>query len=306
MNKHVEQILAAGIEAKYLKTKYRNVSQMTAVSICLFAGIVVYIIQFLAAKMIGIDSHVALKQQAGHRLWFAIFIGSIPLSIVPAYLCVTPIFSKFMLKKGWLTEEESVTYKKYRRFPKRCIKNSQQSAPADVLVYAPICAWPSAIFAQISTTTKTQQSTALAIIRNQNPMKYKVVEKLSDLQIKKLHELYQNEWFTEGRSIENVIEMLKHTDFIFGFCDPETNELVGFARVISDWVYKAFVFDVIVDKRLRNKGMGNFIMNTLFNHQILKKVSHIELYCPERLVLFYEKLGFEVRTSLLLRRNTIC
>jgi hypothetical protein len=47
-------------------------------------------------------------------------------------------------------------------------------------------------------------------------------------------------------------------------------------------------------------------MNTLFNHQILKKVSHIELYCPERLVPFYEKLGFEVRTSLLLRRNTIC
>jgi predicted GNAT family N-acyltransferase len=137
-------------------------------------------------------------------------------------------------------------------------------------------------------------------------MKYKVVEKLSDLQIKKLHELYQNEWFTEGKSIENVIEMLKHTDFIFGFCDPETNELVGFARVISDWVYKAFVFDVIVDKRLRNKGMGNFIMNTLFNHQILKKVSHIELYCPERLVPFYEELGFEVRTSLLLRRNTIC
>jgi hypothetical protein len=43
-------------------------------------------------------------------------------------------------------------------------------------------------------------------------------------------------------------------------------------------------------------------METISNHPTLSGVSHIELYCPERLVPFYEKLGFNPRTSLLLRK----
>ncbi len=133
-------------------------------------------------------------------------------------------------------------------------------------------------------------------------MELSVINNLNDTQIEKLHLLYQNEWFTKGRSISDVREMLIKTDFIFGFCSSESEELIGFARVISDWVYKAFVFDVIVDPNSRSKGMGHFIMNTIFEHPVLKKVSHIELYCPEALVPFYEKMKFERRTSLLLRR----
>ena len=137
-------------------------------------------------------------------------------------------------------------------------------------------------------------------------MNISVINKLNDTQIEKLHILYQNEWFTKGRSIDDVREMLNKTDFVFGFCLPESDELIGFARVISDWVYKAFVFDVIVDPIFRGQGMGNFIIDTIFEHAVLKEVSHIELYCPENLVPFYEKMGFECRTSLLLRRTTSC
>lgn len=134
-------------------------------------------------------------------------------------------------------------------------------------------------------------------------MNISVIETLNDRQIEKLHLLYQNEWFTKGRSIEDVRIMLAKTGFVFGFCDPDTQELIGFARVISDSVYKAFVFDVIVDSEFRNKGLGQFIMDTIFNHPVLKNVSHIELYCPEKLVSFYEPMGFKTRTSLLLRRE---
>lgn len=134
-------------------------------------------------------------------------------------------------------------------------------------------------------------------------MNIKVVEKLDDAQINKLHLLYQNEWFTKGRTLEDVRVMLSKTDFVFGFCEPQSGELVGFARVISDCVYKAFVFDVIVDPGFRSKGLGHIIMETVFNHPVLKKVSHIELYCPERLTPFYESMGFKTRTSLLLRRE---
>ena len=135
-------------------------------------------------------------------------------------------------------------------------------------------------------------------------MDISVLNELNNRQIEKLHILFQNEWWTRSRSIEDIRLMLKHTDFVFGFCVPDDGELIGFARVISDWTYKAFIFDVIVDQDYRNKGLGNFIMNTIFNHSVLKKVSHIELYCPEKLFPFYEKMGFERRTSLLLRRKS--
>ncbi len=136
-------------------------------------------------------------------------------------------------------------------------------------------------------------------------MEITVVEKLNESQIEKLHLLYQNEWFTKGRDLADIKAMLEKTSFVFGFCRSNTNEMIGFARVISDFVYKAFVFDVIVDPNFRNKGMGQYIMNTIFENPILEKVSHIELYCPENLVSYYKPLGFNVRTSLLLRREAI-
>ena len=135
-------------------------------------------------------------------------------------------------------------------------------------------------------------------------MELSVIDNLDDVQVKKLHCLYQNEWFTKGRTLEDVRIMLNNTNFVFGFCEPSTNELIGFARVISDSIYKAFVFDVIVDSKYRNKGIGHKIMDTIFNHPVLKTVSHIELYCPESLVPFYEPMGFQTRKSLLLRRET--
>lgn len=130
-----------------------------------------------------------------------------------------------------------------------------------------------------------------------------VVDKLQAPQIRKLHHLYQNEWFSKGRELEEVTKMLEHTDFVFGFCKKENNELIGFARVISDSVYKAFVFDVIVDPEYRVKGLGHFIMETIFDHPVLKIVQHIELYCPEKFVSFYESMNFKKRTSILLRRD---
>ena len=134
-------------------------------------------------------------------------------------------------------------------------------------------------------------------------MNIRIVNTLDSIQTAKLHFLYQKEWFTKGRTLEDIETMLEHTDFVFGFCDAKTNELVGFARVVSDSIYKAFVFDVIVEEGYRSKGLGRLVMDTIFNHPVLKHVSHIELYCPEHLVSFYEPMGFKIRTSLLLRRE---
>ena len=73
-------------------------------------------------------------------------------------------------------------------------------------------------------------------------MAYQVVHSLTEYQIDDLCELFQQEWFSKGRKLDDIKEMLKNTDLIIGLCDQETNKLFAFSRVITDTVYKAFIF----------------------------------------------------------------
>ena len=111
---------------------------------------------------------------------------------------------------------------------------------------------------------------------------------------------------SKGRSLEDVRTMLAHCDFVFGVVARDSPKLLGFARVISDGVYKAFIFDVIIHPEHRSEGLGTFLMESLMAHPVLSRVRHIELYClPER-VPFYERHGFsaEVGEIVLMRRTS--
>jgi hypothetical protein len=64
--------------------------------------------------------------------------------------------------------------------------------------------------------------------------RYVIIDALSDAQIEQLHVLYQGEWWTTGRTLADVREMMAHCDFIFGVVERDSPELVGFARVLTD------------------------------------------------------------------------
>ncbi len=107
-----------------------------------------------------------------------------------------------------------------------------------------------------------------------------------------LHGLYLNEWWTHRRNLEDVRRMLEGSDVIVGFVDDETGALAGFARVLTDYVYKALVLDVIVDAGYRGTGLGARLMDEVVGHPQLRDVPHFELYCRPELVPFYERWGF--------------
>jgi predicted GNAT family N-acyltransferase len=107
-----------------------------------------------------------------------------------------------------------------------------------------------------------------------------------------LMNLYKNEWWTNTRSKEEVIKMLQNTTFVFGLVNKD-NELIAFSRVLSDKVYKAFIFDVIVRKDYRGQGLGEKLIEMALNHPELKNVKSFELYCKDEMVPFYEKFGFK-------------
>lgn len=114
---------------------------------------------------------------------------------------------------------------------------------------------------------------------------------LSDNHITQLHALYQQEWWTKGRSIEDTRQCIRGSQICIGIV-TDTDELVGFTRVITDYVFKAFVFDVIVRHDARSLGLGKQLVALVTTHPALKSVRHIELYCLPELVPFYGKRGF--------------
>lgn len=132
------------------------------------------------------------------------------------------------------------------------------------------------------------------------------VDRLDDGQVEQLQALFQEEWWTRGRSLNDVRRMLEGSQVVLGFVDDAHDELVAFARAVTDDVYKALVLDVIVRADHRGTGLGARLMDAVLHHPRLAEVQHVELYCRPELVPFYERWGFTADLGELrfMRRDT--
>lgn len=69
------------------------------------------------------------------------------------------------------------------------------------------------------------------------------------------------------------------------------NKLIGTGRVISDGVTNAFLCGLGVHPDYRNKGIGREISHILIE-QCKKANLHIQFFCKDGLVSYYEAMGF--------------
>ncbi|MBD2665669.1 GCN5-related N-acetyltransferase [Richelia sinica FACHB-800] len=127
-------------------------------------------------------------------------------------------------------------------------------------------------------------------------MNYQVVSHLNEQQILTLVELYQNEFWSKNRKYEDVLRMLKHSDIIIALLD-EDEQLIGFSRILTDFVYRATLYDVIISPSYRNIGLGAKLLETAINHPQLKDVETIALYCLPNMIPFYQRWGFSTKTN---------
>ena len=132
----------------------------------------------------------------------------------------------------------------------------------------------------------------------------KVISKLEPKHITQLHTLYQQEWWTEKRSLEETQKVLENSQIIIAMID-ENNDLKAFVRVLTDYVFKALIFDLIVSEKHRGKGLGKELMDLVQSHSDLEEVNHFELYCLPEMVEFYEEFGFssELGELMFMRNN---
>jgi ribosomal protein S18 acetylase RimI-like enzyme len=113
----------------------------------------------------------------------------------------------------------------------------------------------------------------------------------TDFEVSQLLHLYRQAPWAKDRVSDRAAEMLRHTDVVLSAWDGD--RLVGFGRVLTDYVYRASIWDVIVDKDYQGRKIGTEIVQRILNHP---KLQQVELFwlCT-RMPGFYERLGFSAK-----------
>ncbi len=106
-------------------------------------------------------------------------------------------------------------------------------------------------------------------------------------QLKQLFDLYA--FWARDRRIEDLRTAIEHSDPTISMWDGD--KLIGFARATSDGVYRAMIWDVVIDEHYRGLGLGRRLVNTLVHHPTLAKVERVYLTTSHQ-QHFYERLGF--------------
>ena len=119
----------------------------------------------------------------------------------------------------------------------------------------------------------------------------RVISELSEAHVLQLHALYASAWWAKTRSLEDTRRCVRGSSICIGLVDGE-DALQGFCRVLTDGVFKAVVFDVLVSPAHQGRGLGALLMAQLKAHERLAQVGHIELYCKDDVQAFYRHHGF--------------
>ena len=113
--------------------------------------------------------------------------------------------------------------------------------------------------------------------------------------IKKLQNLLnKNALWAKSRSIKDIKKMLSKSSVVVSLW--EGNNIIGFGRATSDEIYRAVLWDIIVDKNYTNSGFGKTIVNAILKNKKIIKSERIYLMttnCDK----FYSKVGFKVETN---------
>ena len=99
--------------------------------------------------------------------------------------------------------------------------------------------------------------------------------------------LHGTHW-AKNFSDERILKSIEHS-FCFGLF--EDREQVGFARVVTDFTYSAWIGDVFVVKEKQKQGYGKVLLNAILNHDSLKDIIKWRL-STEDAHSFYSKFGF--------------
>ena len=94
----------------------------------------------------------------------------------------------------------------------------------------------------------------------------------------------------EERNIDDLQIAIANSNPVVTVWDEE--RLIGFARANSDGIYRAGIWDVVVDPDYQGFGLGRKLVQTVLSHPMVSRVERVYLTTTHQ-QSFYERIGFQ-------------
>jgi len=104
-----------------------------------------------------------------------------------------------------------------------------------------------------------------------------------------IHELYYFTKWGRSRSIESIERMLDGSSICFSV--RHEAKLVAFCRMLTDFVFRASLWDVLVHPDHQGRGLGSALLDYALNHPAVRKIPLIITYTSD-LAPFLARHGF--------------
>jgi aralkylamine N-acetyltransferase len=96
------------------------------------------------------------------------------------------------------------------------------------------------------------------------------------------------------RPLRKVKKAIDHSFLVVSMWEVigKKRRLIGFARATSDHAFNATIWDVVVDPKFQNQGLGKAMMKYAIAQLRSADISNITLFADPQVVNFYQRLGF--------------
>jgi aralkylamine N-acetyltransferase len=96
------------------------------------------------------------------------------------------------------------------------------------------------------------------------------------------------------RPLRKVKKAIDHSFLVVSMWEVvgKKRRLIGFARATSDHAFNATIWDVVVDPKFQNQGLGKAMMKYAIAQLRSADISNITLFADPHVVNFYQRLGF--------------
>lgn len=112
-----------------------------------------------------------------------------------------------------------------------------------------------------------------------------------------LQDLYRFTHWGRSRSLEQIERMLNGTNLCFSV--RYEGQLVAFCRMLTDFVFRGSIWDILVHPDHQGKGIGSKLIRYALTHPAVKDIPIITSY-SSNLVPFLKRHGFETQEGLLI------
>lgn len=113
-----------------------------------------------------------------------------------------------------------------------------------------------------------------------------------------VRELYAHAGWWPDRTDAQITQVLDAAPAVGAW---DGDRLVGFARIVTDGIWRAYIEDVVVHEQYRRRGIGRALMATLLAE--VPGIPVVSLFCEQSLASLYQAQGFKPTKQVVMHRT---